>query len=447
MISTRLDRRTVLRGAGVAIALPVLDAMIDGRGRFGGRRAHAAVPARIVTFFKPNGLTQWLPSQKGKGFSMPGGLTALAPFQNDLTIVSGINQGIGGLYDTHGRGTVSFATGAPGTRAGAGGPSIDQVGAQKFGGATRLSSLVTTIAPFRARPDIRGAPQAVYQQFAWSAMDQFVPPIWDPALIFQKLFSTSGGSPSSPQSGSSAVPTLGEAIVKYRQSILDHAKEDATRLKAVVGAEDRQRLDAHLTSIRELERNIGTMSATDTADMLPKQAVTCSKPTSDPATPSDLSQRANVQIDLIGLALRCNITRYVSFTLGDGGANFYLCSGEHTAYHNSNSGTTLNFTRQHMGFFARLLKHMKDAQDVDGGTLLDNSIAYMSTELGNGQNHSGNNLPVVIAGRAGGKISPGHHVSFGGVARSRLLLTLLRVAGTGVTEFAGQKEPLTLPSS
>ncbi len=423
----RLNRRTLLRAAGLTVALPTLDAMLTDRGILHGV-AHAqaqAAPTRLVTFFFPNGLSSmddWVPAATGEGYSMRPAMQPLAPFQSSINVLSGIDLGVHGAGGGHEWGTSGFATCVNNLPSGAGGPSMDQVAAQKLGDATRLRSLVVSDNTVPPNYDIN------LSYISYSAASSPVPPIRDPRQLFDKLFQ--GFEPAPIGSGPSD-------LVQRRRSVLDFVKGDLTRLNRVLGSSDRQRLDAHLTGVRELERQLDLPAApTSPACSVP------SAPTVDGAKYSEAGEL--LLLDLTAMALKCDLTRYASFMLSFGGASAGPAPEQHALTHARDREKTVPITQLQVKFFAHLLGRLSDETAREGaGTVLDNSLLYLSSELSEGWQHSNDNLPIVLAGKAGGQVRTGRHVAYPkGTRLSRLMLGMLHFGGVPVTEFAGTAAPL-----
>ena len=420
------NRRTLLRGAGVAVALPTLDAMLSDRGLLHGV-AHAQAqkaPTRLVIFFFPNGLANlddWIPSSTGEGYAMKPAMLPLLPFQQDINVLSGIDLKVGGAGGGHEWGTSGFATCVNNSPSGAGGPSMEQVAAQHLGDATKFRSLVVSDRCVPEPYDTN------LSYISYSAASTPVPPIRDPRELFDKLFE-----------GYQAAPAAGPSdIVLRRRSVLDFVKSDLTRLNGVLGSSDRQRLDAHLTGVRELERQLDLVES--------GQAAACVPPARPELDGSKYSEEGeNLLIDLTALALKCDLTRYASFMVSYGGASNGPAPNQHALVHDQNREATIPITQLQVGFFARLLSKLSDdtAQEA-GGSVLYNSLMYLGSELSGGSQHSNDNLNVVLAGSAGGQVKTGRHIAYpSGTLMKDMMLAMLQLGGVPVSEFAGTNQQL-----
>lgn len=427
MSLTQLNRRALLRGAGVAVALPTLEAMLSDRGLLHAV-AHAQAqqaPQRLVIFFFPNGLASlddWIPSTTGSGFAVKPAMAPLEPFRDSLNVLSGIDLKVGGAGGGHEWGTSGFATCVDNSPTGAGGPSMDQVAAQQLGDATRFRSLVVSDNCVPQPYDVN------LSYISYSGASNPVPPIRDPKELFDKLFEGYTPMPAGSQPSD---------LVARRRSVLDFVKSDLGRLNGVLGSGDRQRLDAHLTGVRELERQLDRSASA--------QAAACALPASPTLDGSKYSEEGeNLLIDLTALALKCDLTRYASFMVSYGGASNGPAPNQHALTHDQNREATVPIVAGQVAFFARLLSKLSDDTALEGsGTVLDNSLLYLGSELSGGSQHSNDNLPVVLAGKAGGQVVTGRHIAYpSGTLMKRMMLAMLQLGGVPVSEFAGTNQPL-----
>lgn len=455
MSSFRLHRRALLRGAGgaIAVALPPLEAMFDGRGRLHGQAHAAGPPVRVLTFFWPNGahMEEFTPKTTGAGYTLPQCLTPFADVKSHLLVLTGVkNQGsLEGQGDSHEKGRVCFSTAVPcPSGQSAGGPSIDQVVAQKIGNMTKFPSLVFA----------SGAAQGGNSQyFSWAAAGRPVQPETKPSRIFDKLFA-----------GTVATPNVDlTAIRKKRQSVLDFVKGDIGRLERKVGSSDKQRIAAHLDAVRELERRIALESSPG--------GTTCQTPTKPPQDPAEDPwqwtyggapvSRFELIVDLTVAALRCDLTRSVNLTLNNVDINSWIKAtyGDTRAHHdishdNAATAIHLGYTRWQVAYMASLMKKLA-AVPEGAGNLLDNVVIFGSSEISHGGAHNYTNMPVLIGGGGGGKLRTGQHVNFmkflepgrftnvnnnDWVDQGRVFLSILRAAGIqDVTTWGAATSPVS----
>jgi len=442
----RLSRRTALRAAGISIALPTLDAMIDGRGRWLGvaRAAAAAPPVRVMAFHFPHGvvLSQWTPATTGKGYAITPGLAPLADYQDDVNVISGLQQNSWGKGPGggHAQGMPCFATAVAGISSGAGGPSFDQVLGAELGSATKFRTLVG----HREQADgaSEGATSAHMNNISWSGPGTPAPADRDPLHFFSTLVSAISAAPSTTQTG--PTPEVLAAIAR-KKSVLDHVMGELTGLENRVGSVDRARLESHLTALREVERIAAaapstTMSAACTAP---------TAPTPDEVMSYDL--RSKIYLRVFALAFRCDLARYASFALSNGyDSREYpeISTGDHHGItHNGKYGPNppnieMKFVTYFAGLLAYLLKELKSTSE-GGGTRLDNCLIYYGSEMGEGW-HTATSMPVVLAGKAGGKVVTGRHLAYpAGTPMGKLFLSILQIAGSKTQTFGlGGDAPL-----
>jgi Protein of unknown function (DUF1552) len=417
-----LSRRALLRGGSVVVGLPLLEAMLP-------RRAMAATaPTRLVTFFAPNSLPleHFVPATVGTGFELTPLLEPLAAMREELVVVSGIT-GVGGP-DSHAAGTCAFSTGLLCSTLGAAGPSIEQVAAEASGSDAPFRSLAVT-ANSQAHYDSNGYSSACFANVSWAAAEQPVPAESDPALLFQRLFGD-----GTPQAAIEA-----EKRAARRHSVIDHVKGEIDRLRPRLGTQDRQRLDAHLDAVREVEQRIDVV-------------VACEVPPPPSGYPMDTwesgyDERARVLLDLLALSLSCGMTHHASFMYHDGGADdpgdaaLGLPGRQHSAAHEGNRETMRQYSLAHVQALAYFLERLRQAPGATG-TLLDDSLVFFGTELGNGTDHTQFDLPFVLAGRAQGGLVTGRHVRFDGESLAALHLTVLERCGVTIDSFAGTSQTL-----
>jgi hypothetical protein len=422
-MKTSFSRRALLRGGTVLLGLPMLEALLP-------RRAMAAVgPTRLVTFFAPNGLPleHFVPATVGTEFELTPLLQPLAALREELVVVSGIT-GVGGP-DSHAAGTCAFATGLPCSTLGAGGPSIERVAAEASGSDAPFTSLAVS-ANSQASYDSNGHSSACFANVSWAAAEQPVPAEKDPAVLFQRLFGD-----GTPQAAIDA-----EKRAARRHSVIDHVKGELDRLRPRLGSGDRSRLDAHLQAVREVEQRIDVI-------------VACEVPPPPAGYPTDTwttgyDERARVLLDLLALALSCGMTHHASFMYHDGGADdpgdvaTGLPGRQHSAAHEGDRETMLDYSLVHVEALAYFLERLRQAPGSTG-SLLDDSLVFFGTELGNGTDHTQFDLPFVLAGRAQGGLVTGRHVRFEGEPLAALCFTALERCGVAIDSFAGTSQVLS----
>jgi hypothetical protein len=425
--SKPIDRRTLLRGAGgVALALPFLEAMAPRKARAG-----VVAPHRFLTVFAENGIvpSTWFPTGAGKAFTLPMSTSPLEPWKSNLiffdgvdTVCDGTNGGGG-----HMRGKTGCLTAQPNLNGRAFGISIDQLIANKIGMATRFRSIEASVY-------LKGA---LRDGLFFSGPSQVVVPEDDPGQLFARLFSDPLPTPA----GMAADPAAAAAFARVRakkQSVFDHALAEYRRISGVVGAQDRQRLDNHVEAIRSVERGLTAGSSGTEA------SASCKKP----AAPTSGSYIADTkaQMDLLSLALACDLTRVASLQWRSAITSFpwvNVSASHHGLSHQTGSpGPDAQLSRivqWHVGQFAEMLGRLKGIADVDGSTLLDNTLVYYTNEISIGS-HKHDRAPLVMATGNftqpnGKKLETQRVLKYSGAAHSGLLTVLGNLMGLDITNF------------
>jgi hypothetical protein len=406
-------------------------------------------------------MEEFTPKAVGAGYALPRCLAPLKDVRDDLLVITGLrNDGaLRGTGDSHEKGRVCFATAVPSPSGlSAGGPSLDQVAAQKLGSATKFPSLV--VSPNNGA----GGSSA---NTSWTDVDRPVPYVTRPGVLFSKLFA--GGA--APGAGAAELAT----VRSRRKSVLDFVKQDAARLDGRLGAGDKLRVKAHLEAVRDIERRIElenkAAAAAATAPVAACKPAAAPPPDAkgdDPWQYDHLGapvERYTLLEDLLVVALQCDLTRYGAIKLGIDVQKWihetYKDTRGHHDISHDNGATEIHvgYTAYQMGFLARLMGKLKAIKEGDK-TLLHNTLIYASSEVSHGGAHNYTNMPVLVAGQGGGAIKSGRHVNlmpfltpgrFSGVQNEewtdvgRLFLTLLGAAGvTGVGRWGDATAPLDL---
>jgi hypothetical protein len=409
---THLSRRTLLKGLGTAVALPWLEAMTPAL-------ALAAAPAktpprRMAFFYVPNGahMPDWTPDGEGKSFSLPPILQPLAPFQEDILVLSNLAldkaRAHGDGPGDHARAMASFLTGRQARKtAGADiriGISVDQLAASYVGKRTRFPSLELGIERgLNAGNCDSGYSCAYSANLSWRTESMPMAKEVNPRLVFERLF---------------AGPVKGEAESarvkreRYRLSVLDFVMEDASQLKARLGANDQRKLDEYLSAVRELETQIAR------TDPLPSEAeVGYARPA---GVPTDYQDHARVMLDILALAFRGDLTRISTMVFANDGSNrpyksIGVPEGHHDlSHHGGNKEKQAKITkinRFHVTQLAYFLYKLKCIPEGDS-TLLDNSMVVYGSGIGDGNRHNHDELPILVAGKGGGTLKTGRHLAY-----------------------------------
>lgn len=430
-----MNRRTVLRGvfggSAVAIGLPLLEAMLSPRA---WAASADGFPRRFGVFFWGNGTLpgdpdkpaenpdRWTPIGTGAGdaWSLSEQLLPLAAHKDKLTVVTGMSMKLPNV-EPHGSGAAGLLSGAPLSTTALESftaASVDQIIAATIGQDSLFGSLQT------AATDTLG--------LSFSAANARHPCEQDPFALYQRLF---GDTFVEPGAGGLVSPTLG-----LRRSVLDAVLGDVDRLQARVGASDRARLDQHLTGIRELEQRLTKLQED------PPDLEACSRPAEPSETyPDDgifpqIGPRNQVMAELLAMALACDQTRVFSHFLTEPITNVHFdgsTDGHHNRTHDEpNPQSEVNaVTVQCMGHLASFLTALR-AIPEGSGTLLDSCAVLACSEVSYGRIHSVDNMPIVIAGSAGGAlVQDVHYRSSSQENVSKVMLTLQRAMGVVAGEW------------
>ena len=460
-----MHRRTMLRGllhgTGVAFGLPALEAMLNTSGTALAQTG-AALPQRLGIFFFGNGvrLKLWNPATTGPGWALSPALEPLAPVKDYLNVVSGMDPKIPSSQGHH-TGEVGILSGHPVLSQPKGGapfrstftgPSIDQVVAAETGKLTRFKSLEVGIS---RRVNTREG--TTLQYISHNGPDSANPPIYEPAMVFNRLFGGDFRPPTSPAPGGAGPGPL-EQATRLRRSVLDAVGQDFDTLKLRVGAADRRRLDEHFEHVRGIERRLQAGGGNGNGAAMPGgPSAGCTAPAmpsafADTAQGEPLEPVMTAMSDLIALALACDQTRSFSVMFSGSTAStvFWqvgVARGHHQLSHDEAGDqpqiqATTVFTMKMFGILLAKLKATAEGP----GSVLDNCAILASSDCAEGKSHSNKDYPILIAGRAGGRLKyPGIHHRDVGQNTNQVLLTLLRAVGLQRDRF-GINNSLTTTS-
>jgi len=414
-----LPRRTFLRGLGATVALPLLEAMTPA---FAQGRTSAAAPKRFGAVYVPHGATldQWVPVSTGRGFDFTPILKPLEPFRESLVVVSNLD---GPLEPAGGGGHAispsCFLSGVrPKVAQGAdvrNGVTIDQVIAGKIGQDTPRPSLELGIEDASR---FVGACEAFYScaylnNVAWRTPTMPLPTEINPRVVFERLF------------GEPGTPAERRARIQEDRSILDSVAAGASHLQRGLGVTDRARLDDYLDNIREIERRIQRAEQHANTEL--------TVPGAPVGVPDTFEEHVTLMFDLLAVAYQADITRVFSFMLArDFSGQTYPESGVadafHALSHHQNRPEKLArfaaINRYHYQAFARFLEKLRSTPDGDG-SLLDHSVIFYGSGMGDANVHGHAQLPLVVAG---GGLQGGRHITH--PKETPLANLLLSLAGT-----------------
>jgi hypothetical protein len=431
MIITKMamPRRTFLRGAGAALALPLLDAMIPAA------TALAQTPARGVRrigfVFVPMGCdhARWTPEGRGKLGQLTQCLSPLEPVKQQLTVVTNmeLQNSYPGTHDTSNSGFLSAAF-AKHTESSDYflGATADQVAAQQIGQDTQLRSLELAMDLNPLAGVCNNGYACVYQNnLSWSSPTTPLPSEAHPRLVFERLFGEGGTTAER------------RAALKSRASLLDSFTDDIARLKGAVGTGDRARVDGYLDSIREIERQIQRAEAGASKNPMPE----IERPV---GVPEMFADHARLLYDLQVLAFQGDITRVVSFQFTRELNNrtypeIGVPDPHHpTSHHGNDPEKVLKIAKIntfHASLFSEFLQKLQATPEGDG-TLLDNTVYLYGSGMGNPSLHDHVNLPILVAGGAATGMKGGQHIRYDeGTPLANLHLTLLDRVGVRLDQF------------
>jgi len=472
-VSRRFALRGALGGIGVAMWLPVLDAMCNNNGT--AFAAGDALPTSFGIWFWGNGVhaDQWTPKATGNGdaWQLTTALTDFADVKDSMTLVTGLDM-MDAKFKGHGWGVVYVLAGGDGNIC----TSVDQLGnlpGHDFEN-TKATQYLPTIDQLIADAVHTNEPFKSFEtgmiaftgdmpmgttgsNIAHRGPNNFLPPKRDAKVIFDALFSgappppppATGGSASTTGGSSTGVPS--DISFQARRSVLDAVLQDANRLKMSLGAADSARIDSHMDGIRELEMRLPQVSGTmgggssggsgsgGTGSTMPGAG--CKTPEAPPMTIDDMTMRSKAMNGLIVAMLSCNLTRvYSHLWSGARSDSTYptlnLTSMGHHAYTHGSDGTEpRTMERYIMSQYADLAKLMK-ATPMGAGTVLDNTLIYGISEQGtNPHDHLMKDYHIVLMGKAGGKLPGNRHVRLVGRKVTELMLLMQQMMGMPVTSY------------
>lgn len=446
MIITKksLSRRMVLRGLGVSVALPLLDSMIPAL------KGSPSRVKRLGAVYVPNGMSMpyWRPPAEGP-LELSPTLKPLEPVKDRVVVLSGmdnreaeplLNEGDG----DHSRAQAAFLTGAHAMKASGvrttleAGVSMDQIAARQFGRETQIASLELSLEANDLVGQCEDGYGCAYSAtLAWKDANTPLPMETDPRAVFERLFGATGS-------------TEREARLRgFRkdQSLLDSVSDELAALRRVIGNSDRSKLNGYLDSVRDIERRIQIAESQQNRD-LPVVA--------EPAgVPVNFEEYANLMFDLMLVAYQADLTRVCTFLIGrEKSVRPYpeigIPEAHHAVSHHQMRADLLarlaKINTHHVELFARFVQKMQSTPDGDG-TLLDNSIIIYGAGMSNSNAHTPRDLPIALAGGAGGQIKGGRHLRMpAGLPLANLHLTVLDKMGVPVEHLGNSTGELKILS-
>lgn len=448
--SWHIPRRRFLRGAGVSLGLPFLEAMgellpsASPTAAAGVNTAKSLQPpVRMACLYFPNGVWRkdWFPQQAGENYDLPPSLEPLARHRDNFIVFSGLDKRHSHGGDGHYAKTANFLTGllvkkTTGKDLSVGSCSIDQHCAQHIGHLTPLPSMELGIDPVISGIDsIVGYTRLYGSYISWRSPSQPVAREIDPKAAYQRLF---------------AVMNSGRIedtrAVGDRTALLDLVLEDAKSLRRQLGRDDQFKLDEYLDAVRDVERRLSFFSQPDPRAWRPAEQYEGHAEAAPVGAPGDHQEHVRLMIDLMVLAFRTDSTRLVSFMFANdvSGKNFAQlipgCDGSHHefSHHQDKPEKYVPYAKINRWHNEQLAYFMDKLQAIREGerTLLDNCMILYGSSISDGNSHQPDNLPIILAGKGGGTIQTGRHIACPrGTPLCNLYVSMLERMGTRVESF------------
>jgi len=425
-----IDRRTLLKGLGTAMALPTLERMIP-------LSAFASAPKtrviRSAYLFVVNGveITHWTPGADGALTTLPNILEPLADVKGNLNVLTGLTQhhafANGDGPGDHARSCACWLTGVQARKTSGAdiqnGISVDQIAAQHIGKYTKFASLELGCERSGLAGDCDSGYSCAYSSnISWK--DEHTPNAKEinPRLVFERLF------------GNGDDQEQGESLARrqiLKQSILDFVSEDASRLKGQLGRKDLMKMDEYFTAVREIEERLVKFENSPSYATLSAQ-----KPV---GIPGDYGEHIRLMADMMILAFQADLTRTCTFMFANDGSNRNFAQigvpeGHHDMSHHGGDPVKLAkkraIDRYHVEQLAYTLKKMQSIEETQGGTLLDNTFLMYGAGISDGNAHNHDNLPILLAGKGGTNMQTGRHITYtDGTPLDNLYLSILDKMG------------------
>lgn len=434
----KLDRRTLLKGMGTAMALPWLEAMAPRAAV--AQAAASSPPVRMAFLFVPNGIhmEHWTPKGVGAGYEFPEILKPLAPYKNVVSPLTGLAQmnafANGDGPGDHARSAATWLTGVQAKKTAGSdiraGVSVDQVAAAELGKATKFASLELGCERGALAGNCDSGYSCAYSSaVSWRSESTPVAKETSPRQVFERLFGTANGAESA------------ESLAKRRQydlSILDFVMDDAEALRSRLGGRDLQKMDEYFEGVREIEQRLAKYEK-ENKDMA---LAGVAPPT---GAPSDRGEHIRLMGDMMVLAFQADLTRVCTFMFANEGSNrpyreIEIGEGHHDISHHGMDPQKLEAKKQidlyHTAQLAYVLNKMQSINEGDG-TLLDNTMLLYGGGISDGDRHNHDDLPLVLCGKGGGKRLPaGKHMVFDAhTPMTNLFLSMLDIAGVEIDKF------------
>ncbi len=428
----KLSRRRFLHGTGAALALPWLEAMSQA-----SKSNPASPPKRLGVLFMPNGVHEdhWTPTGEGESFELSKTLSPLESLKDQIIVPTNLwnkasNYGDGHYVKTSGFLTCQTISKSLGYDINSNGVSMDQIAAKAIAGQTPLPSLELAISPVSIGVDTNVGYTRVYgSHIAWSRPTRPLAREINPKLVFERLFRA-----AYPQASNNQHDSL----------LLDRVLGDANELKRTLGHADRSRVDDYLESVRALEKRVEQASQASGKTWQPAVDM---DPTNKPeGIPNEHAEHVRLMLDMIALAFQTDTTRVCTFMFGNAVSNTNfsfldgVSGGHHSLSHHERKEENLTqyqlIGQWHVEQYAYLLNKLRAMPEGDSN-VLDNSMILFGSGLRDGNKHSPRNLPLVLAGKAGGRLKSGQHITYDrNTPLANLYRAMLNAFDTPVDTFA-----------
>jgi len=436
---TSIPRRRVLKGMGVALALPLLDAMVPAMTPI--VKTAAASRRRLGCVYIPHGaiMDRWTPAAAGAGFEFTPILQPLEPFRDHLNIVTNLTRPEQGVDTNHAGAPASWLAGVPPKRTDGPdyslGKTLDQLVATEIGQETTFPSLELATEDFSGLIGdcAPGFSCAYMNTLSWQSETAPLPMEINPRVLFERLFGGGG--------------TREDRLARMRtdRSLLDFVAGDLKDVRANIGARDRARLDQYLDHVREIERRI--QRAEQQAQTIP------TIPAAPVGVPESFEEHALLMFELLAVAYEADLTRVFTFMLGRELSqrtypNIGVTEPHHSISHHGNRPAAIEahakVNTYHLTLFAKFIERLRSTPDGDG-SLLDHSLLLYGSGMGNGNVHSADMLPTLLVGSAAGTVKGGRHIVAGTLTpNADLLISVAEAFGVELDHFGGNKGRVAL---
>jgi hypothetical protein len=434
-----LPRRTLLKGIGAALALPLLDAMVPALTPT--VRTAAAPRKRLGCVYIPHGaiMDRWTPASAGTTFEFTPILQPLEPFRDAVNVITNLTRPEQGVDTNHAGAPASWLAGVPPKRT-AGpdyslGITLDQLVARKIGQETTFPSLELATEDFTGLVGdcAPGFSCAYMNTLSWQSETAPLPMEINPRVVFERLFGGGG--------------TRDERLARMKtdRSLLDFVADDLRDVQSGIGPRDRVRLDQYLTHVREIERRI--QRAEQQAESL------LTVPNAPVGVPESFEEHTALLFELLAIAYQADLTRVFTFMLGrELSQRTYPHIGvtepHHSISHHGNRPQSIDahakVNTYHLTLFAKFVERLHSTADGDG-SLLDHSLILYGSGMGNGNVHSADLLPTLVVGRAAGSVTGGRHIVAGELTpNADLLISMAEKLDVELERFGGNRGRIPL---